>query len=136
MAKITAMFREGGLLVPQYVAEEEMKKSRYHDMLRRDIRPFVSISICRTLEDMETRAREREIDLEMEKKRKSDQVQGSEGLVKRPKVFDSRSKGQQGRAAVASASCHMMELAGEVVQTATSVARLVILAGIVSMYRI
>ena len=52
VVEITAMFRDRVLLVPQYVADEEMKKSRYHKMLRSDIRKFVSRSICNTLDDM------------------------------------------------------------------------------------
>ena len=72
VAEITAKFRERALLVPQYVTDEEMKKARYHEMLRADIREFVSRSDCKTLEDMISRAREREIDLE----RLLGQVQG------------------------------------------------------------
>ena len=64
MEEITTKFWERALLVPQYVADEEMKKLRYHDMLWDDIRKFVSISGCKTLNDMISRAREREIDLE------------------------------------------------------------------------
>ena len=45
---------------------------------------------------MIAQARAREIDLEMERKRKLDQVQSSEGSEKRPKVFDTRARGQQG----------------------------------------
>ena len=56
----------------------------------------MGISSCKTLEDMIATAREREIDMEMEKNRKSYQVQGFEGSSKRPKVFDSRSRGQHG----------------------------------------
>ena len=59
-------------MVLQYVLDEEMKKARYHDILRSDIKQFVSISSCRTLKDMVARARESEIDLNMEKKTKSD----------------------------------------------------------------
>ena len=44
IAEITAKFRDGALFVPQYAANEEMKKVRYHDMLRVDIREFVSMS--------------------------------------------------------------------------------------------
>ena len=51
-----------------------MMKERYHDMLRSDIIQFVSICRCRTLDDMVARARERGIDLEMEKKMKLDQI--------------------------------------------------------------
>ena len=92
MAEITAKFRERALLVLQYAADEEMKKARYHEMLRSDIRQFVSRSSCKTLDDMIARAREREIDLEMEKKRKPEAVSGSGGSGKRPKGSDHRSR--------------------------------------------
>lgn len=39
--EITAKFQERALSVPQYVAGEEMKKTRYHDMMRVNIRDFV-----------------------------------------------------------------------------------------------
>ena len=41
-----------------------MKKARYHEMLRSNIRQFVRRSSCKMLEDMIAQAREREIDLE------------------------------------------------------------------------
>ena len=56
MAKITSKFRERALFVLQYVAGEEMKKVGYHDMLMDDIREFVSILGCKTLNDMIARA--------------------------------------------------------------------------------
>ena len=56
MAGITAKFWERVFLVPQYVTDDEMKQVRYHDMLRDDIRKFVSISECETLNDMISRA--------------------------------------------------------------------------------
>ena len=74
VADISAKFRERALLVPQYVVDEEMKKARYHEVLRDDIREFVNRSSCKTLEDMIFRAREREIDLEQIRKRKPDAV--------------------------------------------------------------
>ena len=97
MAEITAKFRERALLVLQYVADEEMKKAWYHEMLRSDIWQFVSRSYCKTLEEMIKRDREREIDLEVETKRNLDEVQVSGGSGKRPKVVDTRGKGHQGR---------------------------------------
>ena len=90
------MFRERALLVLQYVVDEDMKKVRYHEMLRSDIQQFVSRSSCKKLDDIIERDMEREIDLETETKRKSDQAQSSRGMGKRPKIFDSRSRGQQG----------------------------------------
>ena len=63
MAEITAMFKEMDLLVMQYVIDEEMKKNIYQDMLRDDIQEFVSISSCKTLEDIISRSWERDIDL-------------------------------------------------------------------------
>lgn len=88
VVEITAIFGERALLVPQYVIHEEMKKERYHDMLKSDIRQFVSRSSWRTPEDMIMSDREREIDLEMERKRKTDQAQDSGGSSKMPKVLD------------------------------------------------
>ena len=70
VAEFTAKFRERAICVPQYVMDEEMKKAGDHEMMRSDIREFVSRSTCKTLEDMIARAREREIDLEHIRKRK------------------------------------------------------------------
>ena len=55
------MFRERAFMVLQYVADEEMKKARYHEMLSSDIGHFVSRSIYKTVEDMIARAMKREI---------------------------------------------------------------------------
>lgn len=66
-------------------------------MMRADIRDYVSFLACRELEDMISEAREQEIDLEHLGKRKAEQVQKVEGSKKKPKNFDSRSRGQQGR---------------------------------------
>ena len=71
-----------------------MKKALYHELLRSDIRQFVSRSNYKTLEDKIARAREREIYLEIERKRKLDEVLMSGGSGKRPKVFEFRSRGQ------------------------------------------
>lgn len=91
------MFRKRDLLVSQYVTDEEMKKAWYHEMLRSDVRQFVSRSSCKTLKDMRAREKEGEIDLEMVRKRKSDSAMSVEGSGKRPKVSDSRTKGQHNR---------------------------------------
>lgn len=73
MAQITAKFRERALLVPQYAANEEMKKMRYHDMLTTDISDFVIFSACQELVDIIARAQEgeQEINLENLRKRKA-----------------------------------------------------------------
>ena len=63
VTEITAMFRERALLVLQYIVNEEMKMSRYHDMMKDKIREFFSMSTCRTLEDVIAWAHEREIDM-------------------------------------------------------------------------
>ena len=91
MAEITAKFRERALLVPQYATDEEMKKARYHEMLRSDIRQFVSRSSCKTLDDMIARARERGIDLEMERKRKSEMAPGFREFGQKAQGFRSQS---------------------------------------------
>ena len=86
MAEITIKFLERALLVLQYAVDEEMKKERYHDMLRDDIMEFVGISGCNTLNDMTSRSQERDIDLEHIRKRESDQFLILKGLGRRPKI--------------------------------------------------
>ena len=94
VAEFTVMFCERVLLITQYVTDEEMKNARYYDMLNDEIQEFVSMFSCRTLEDTITRAWKRDIDLETMSMRKSVQAQVSEGSIKKPKGFDSQSKGQ------------------------------------------
>ena len=97
VAEITTKFQERELLVPQYAGDGEMRKTRYHDMLRADIQEHVSYSACPTLESMIAWARERELDLEHIRKRKTEteHVTGVSG--KKPKGSDVRSKGQSGQ---------------------------------------
>lgn len=87
MAEITPKFRERVLLVLQYVADGEIKKTRYHDMLRNDIIKFVSMSGCWTLEDMIDRAREQEIELELWSKQKPSEGQKLRVHRRIPRVF-------------------------------------------------
>ena len=56
VAEIPTKFQEKALLVPQYATDEQMKKVWYHDMLRNDIREFMSVSGCKTLNDMIARS--------------------------------------------------------------------------------
>ena len=56
VTEITAMFKERTFVIPQYVADKEMKKARYHEMLQSNIWQFISRSSCKTLEDMIVRA--------------------------------------------------------------------------------
>ena len=97
VAEITAKFRERALLVPQYAGDEDMRRTRYHDMLRADIREHVSFSACPTLDSMIARAREREIYLEHIRKRKVEEGHVMGALGKKPKGSDVGPKGQQGR---------------------------------------
>ena len=82
--------------MPQYVGDDEMQRTRYHDMLRADIREHVSFSACPTLDSMIARAREREIDLEHIAKSRSDQMYTLEDPRKRPKTSNQRLAGRQG----------------------------------------
>lgn len=70
-----------------------MRNTRYHDMLRSNIKEFVSFSACPTLEDMISRSREREIDLECIGKRKAEKVQTNGISTKKLKGFDYRLRG-------------------------------------------
>ena len=94
VAEITAKFRERALLVPQYAGDEDMRRTRYHDMLRADIREHVSFSACPTLNSMISRAREREKDLEHIRKRKAVEGHVMRASGKKPKGSDSGMKGQ------------------------------------------
>lgn len=78
------------LLVPQYLVADKTKKALYHDISKDEIWEFMSLSTCKTLEDMIAWYCEREIDLETVRKRKSVHGQVSEGLVKKHKVMDLR----------------------------------------------
>ena len=70
---------------------EEIRKTRNHDMLRSNIKEFVSFSTSLIQDDMISRAQKREIDLEHLGKRKVEQgpIRVS---AKKLKGFDSRSK--------------------------------------------
>lgn len=61
VAEISAQFMERSLLILKYTMDKEMKKTRYHSMLRNDIREFVIFLTCYTLEDMIDRARTRRL---------------------------------------------------------------------------
>ncbi|XP_023736709.1 uncharacterized protein LOC111884641 [Lactuca sativa] len=97
VAEITAKFWERALLIPQYATDEQMKRTRYHSMLRDDIREFLSFTGCKTLNEMVEKAREREIELDTRTKRKTDLAHAAGGQDKKPKTSDSSGKGQQGR---------------------------------------
>ena len=85
------------MLVLQCATNVDMKKIKYHDMLRDDIREFVSLSGCKTLNDMIVRSREWEIDLEHLGKRNSKQIKIIVGQAKRPITQDSCLGAHQGR---------------------------------------
>ena len=57
-------------MIPQYATDEDMRRKRYHSMLRDDICEFMSFSGCKTLNEMVEKARELEIELEFRTKRK------------------------------------------------------------------
>ena len=84
-AGITAMSQERNISWNHSrLAEEETEKVRYQDILQNDSREIVSISGCKTLNDMTSRARERDIDLENIVKREPDQLLIVKGLGRRP----------------------------------------------------
>ena len=71
MAEITAKFQEQALLIPWYSTKEDMRRTRYHSMLRDDIREFLSFTGCKTLNEMVKKARKREMELDFHTERKS-----------------------------------------------------------------
>ena len=64
-----------------------MKKTRYHNIMRADIREFFNFSICQISEDMISRAREWGIDLEHLRKRKTEKVQIAGILRRNPRLL-------------------------------------------------
>ena len=94
VAEITAKFRMRALLVPQYVGDEEMRKTHYHDILRADTREHANDSAFPIVDSMIARVKEREIDLEHIRKRKAEEGQVNGASGKKPK--GSRLKGQSG----------------------------------------
>ena len=70
-----------------------MKKTRYHDMLRNDIKEFVIFSGYKNLNDMIERAHEQEIEMELQTERKPEHVQTTVGQAKRTNTYDSHTIG-------------------------------------------
>ena len=70
VAEITAKFQERALLIPPYATDEDMRRTRYHSMLRDDIREFVSFIGCKSLNETVEKAREWEMDSDVRTKRK------------------------------------------------------------------
>jgi hypothetical protein len=75
--EITDKFLEKSLFCPEYVANEKMKMYRYMNVLRADIREFVTTARCQDLNQMMEVARAWELYLEetQAKKRKHEQPQ-------------------------------------------------------------
>ena len=73
--ELNRKFTEMALFCPQYAANEEMKVTRYLDVLRTDIREFVITMPFTTLAALMQAARRRELELETQaRKRKAVQV--------------------------------------------------------------
>ena len=70
VTEITQKFMEMVQFVPQYAASESLKKNRYHDMLRTNIREFVNNAQFTTLAGVIEAARSRELELETQARKK------------------------------------------------------------------
>ena len=111
MAEITAKFRERALLIHQYATDEDMRRTRYHSMLRDDIGELVSCTGCKTWNEMVEKAHEREMEFESRTKRKTKQVQAAGAQAKNSKTSDSSGKGQHGWGGVPSVGGFIVGLA-------------------------
>jgi len=96
VTEITKRFMEMVQFVPQYAACESLKKNRYHDMLRTDIREFVNNAQFTTLSGVIEAARSRELELETQVKRKtaSEANRTTQSFAKKPK-FNGAQNGQR-----------------------------------------
>ena len=93
VTEMTSKFSEMALFFPQYATSDDMKMTRYADMLRTEIREFVNATQFTTLSAMIEAARRRELELETQaRKRKAALVVSPvSALAKRPKPYDTRS---------------------------------------------
>ena len=96
VTEITKRFMEMVQFVPQYAASESLKKNRYHDMLRTDIREFVNNAQFTTLAGVIEAARSRELELETQaKKRKAAEANGSTQAFAKKAKFGGAQGGQR-----------------------------------------
>ena len=65
------------MFCPEHVSFEQARMSRYLSILRRDIREFMANSSYRTLAELQTNARRREIELELQAREKGDSQGGT-----------------------------------------------------------
>lgn len=68
--EMTRKFTEMALFCPQYVGNEEMKITRYTDMLRTEIREFMATTKHKTLADLIDGVRRRELELETQNRKR------------------------------------------------------------------
>lgn len=66
MTKITKVFQERALFYPEYVVSERAQMSQYLNMLRKEIREFMSAQKCDMLVELHSSARRRKIELEVQ----------------------------------------------------------------------
>ncbi|XP_023771364.1 uncharacterized protein LOC111920019 [Lactuca sativa] len=97
------MFHKRTLFFPKHVSIERARVSRYLSILRRDIQEFVAKSSYRTLAELQTNSRRREIELEIQTREEREHhgkerrpIQ-SQSATKRAKPADSRAGGYKGR---------------------------------------
>ncbi|KAI3672891.1 hypothetical protein L6452_38991 [Arctium lappa] len=89
-------FTEMALFCLQYAASEDMKMTRYKDMLRTEIREFVSTAQYATLVAMMEAARRQELELETQaKKRKAAQAVAPISVVPKKVRFSDSRTGQR-----------------------------------------
>ena len=102
VTEITRMFHERTLFFPKHVSTEQACVSRYLSILRRDIWEFLANSSYRTLAELQTNARRRDIELELQTREEEEswgrdkrpvQLQPT---MKRAKPADMRARGQKG----------------------------------------
>ena len=80
MTAISRMFHERALFCHEHMSMEQACMSRYLSILRRDIREFLMNSSYRTLAELQTNSRRREIELETQTKEERE----SKGRDRRP----------------------------------------------------
>ncbi|KAJ9556780.1 hypothetical protein OSB04_011394 [Centaurea solstitialis] len=87
VTEITNKFLERALFCREYVQNERMKMYRYRNILKPEIREFVAMAQCDSFQQMQEKARSRELELERQgKKKRAERVQPQHQVVKKFKT--------------------------------------------------
>ncbi|KAJ9561205.1 hypothetical protein OSB04_006365 [Centaurea solstitialis] len=96
VTEITNKFLERALFCREYVQNERMKMYRYRNILKPEIREFVAMAQCDSFQQMQEKARSRELELERQsKKKRAERVQPQHQAVKKFKTGNQKGEARK-----------------------------------------